>query len=49
MLLTLIEIVAFALLIILIAVVITFALTVLVSYAAQVSYVDPLNEGLDDD
>lgn len=49
MLLTLIEIVAFVLLFIVIAVVITLALTVLVSYAAQVSYVDSLNEGLDDD
>jgi len=45
----LIEIIAVVLLFIVIAVVITFALTVLVSYAAQVSYVDPLNEGLDDD
>ena len=49
MLLTLIEIVAAVLLFIVIAVVITLALTVVVSYAAQVSFVDPLNEGLDDD
>jgi hypothetical protein len=49
MLLTLIEIIAVALLFLVIAVVITLALTVVISYAAQVSYVDPLNEGLDDD
>ena len=49
MLLTLIEIVAVVLLFIVIAVVVTLALTVVVSYAAQVCYVDPLNEGLDDD
>ena len=49
MLLTLIEVIGFVLLFLVIAVVITLALTVVISYAAQVSYVDPLNEGLEDD
>jgi len=49
MLLTLIEVIGLVLLFIVIAVVITLALTVVISYAAQVSYVDPLNEGLEDD
>jgi hypothetical protein len=49
MLLTLIEVIGLVLLFLVIAVVITLALTVVISYAAQVSYVDPLNEGLEDD
>lgn len=49
MLLTLIEVIGLVLLFLVIAVVITLALTVVISYAAQISYVDPLNEGLEDD
>jgi hypothetical protein len=49
MLLTLIEVIGLVLLFIVIAVVITLALTVVITYAAEVSYVDPLNEGLEDD
>jgi hypothetical protein len=49
MLLTLIEVIGLVLLFLVIAVVITLALTVVITYAAQVSYVDPLNEGLEDD
>ena len=49
MLLTLIEVIGLVLLFLVTAVVITLALTVVISYAAQVSYVDPLNEGLEDD
>lgn len=49
MLLTLIEIIAFVLLFIVIAVVIILCLAVAISYVTQASYVDPLNEGHDDD
>lgn len=49
MLLTLIEIILLALLVLGIAVVVIFALSVVMTYVTQASYVDPLNEGFDDD
>ena len=49
MLLTLIEIILLALLVIGIALVAILALSVVMSYLTQASYVDPLNEGFDDD
>ena len=49
MLLTLIEIIGAILLFVVIAVVATLCLAIAVSYASQASYVDPMNEGLDDD
>jgi len=49
MLLTLIETVAVVILVLVIAVIITMSLAVVISYVSQASYVDPLNEGCDDD
>ena len=49
MLLTLIEIVMSVLLFLVLAVAVTLGLAVVMTYAAQASYVDPLDEGLDDD
>ena len=43
------EIILLGVLFLVIAVAITFALAILIAYASQIAYVDPLNEGLEDD